>query len=57
MKTNFKDIYEQIYPGLEVKVAASCLSDIPPFKGEKCTVEDTQRIEPFGNCTNFDKKR
>lgn len=52
-----KDYYYKNFPGLEVKLAASCTGDIPPFKAEKCSVEDTQRIEPFGNCTDFKKNK
>ena len=57
MKTNFIDKYAKLYPGLAVKVSASCSEDIPPFKREKCTIEDTQSNKQFGNCTNFVKNK
>ena len=57
MNTNYKEIFEKEFPGLEVKVGASCSGDIPPFKFEKCSIEDTQRIEPFENCKDFKKEK
>lgn len=53
----FKNFYEDHHLGVETRVAASCSGDVPAFKREKCSIEETQNNKQFGNCTDFKKDR
>ena len=51
---------EQFY-GVVVKAQGSCVKDIEPFGGHKCSVEDTQLVTgadgKFTNCTENDRDK
>ena len=55
IKSDTIDVYSDLFPGAVVKVRASCTQDVEPFKGNKCSIEDTQSVENLGSCANFNK--
>ena len=57
MKEDFLDRYSKLYFGAIVKAQASCSQDVKPFEGNKCSIEDTQKTNQFGNCTTFEKNK
>ena len=48
-----KNVLEQ-YFGLIVKAKGSCVNEVKPFGGNKCSIEDTQNVSDNGiqNCTS-----
>ena len=55
IKNDTIDVFNKLFPGAIVKVKASCTQDVEPFKGNKCSIEDTQSNENFGSCANYNK--
>ena len=56
-KTEFLDPLES--QGIKPRGKASCTGDIDTdsFTRNKCKIEDTQRNQQFGNCTNLKKEK
>ena len=49
--------YEDQFLGAVVKAKASCTEDVSPFIGKNCTIDDTQNMKEFNNCSNFKKEK
>ena len=56
-KTDYLDHLEST--GVKARGKVSCTGDIDTdsFTWNKCKIEDTQRTQQFGNCTNFKKEK